>query len=226
MTAEERMCFQYGRTAASHGTANAPCYDINMTHMTSEARSERGNERNVRNLAAWHWGYLYQMELDGQLLDKNIFKSRFVSLFSTEDYDGLVEKWADFAEENEASGQYVDFRKGTDKDVDMSRWYDTLIAGFFKINVEYGNAVAKKVFELADGAACLYPYEMERAAESIRNGGGPQEIVKAIEYGTLSNDVRPFFPKMRDVLQVYESAQKPNHARKHSRRTSKPIRDR
>lgn len=60
MTREEILAFEYGLTfdvkLVPDGYAVAPCFDSRMDALVHNARSNRGIERNIRNMTAWNWG--------------------------------------------------------------------------------------------------------------------------------------------------------------------------
>lgn len=61
MTKEEKMAFEYGKTFditnVPDGYAPAICFDDRMNKLVSNTRTERGHERNQRNMRAWIKGF-------------------------------------------------------------------------------------------------------------------------------------------------------------------------
>jgi len=197
MKKEEKLCFQYGREAASAKLKNAPCYDERMRHMTSESRTERGHRRNLENMEAWHMGYLCQELSDGKLLDRERFLHGLRMLLS-DTKDGAAEAWAEFAGECVSMKQYVDFTAEPDE-VAVCRWHDTILAGFVLLTERFGKDTAAKVCDLGMDNCCLYPWEMERAAEEMHKGTSVQDIsCLVLDEGLEAK--KPEFPKLQMVL--------------------------
>jgi len=94
--------------------------------------------------------------------------------------------------------QYVDFREEAE-DSARSRWYDTLLAGFVLLKRDCGEDVATRICDLSLDNQCLYPYEMERAGQELKNGGNADTLFQLMEEGLLEAPT-PVFPKLKDVL--------------------------
>jgi hypothetical protein len=111
--------------------------------------------------------------------------------------------WHDFAKENVNQGQLVDFAdaeaSGFDKRAAVYDWLETLYAKMALIKRRYGEDAVKLICSLGAAQSCLYPYEMDKAAEYLKSGGKVEEIgAKAVE-GLLDGDASPLFPKSRDL---------------------------
>lgn len=111
---------------------------------------------------------------------------------------GAENIWADFARECVEMKQYVDFREEAE-DSARSRWYDTLLAGFVLLKRDCGEEVAAQICDLSLDNQCLYPYEMERAGQELKNGGNADTLLRLMEEGLLDAPT-PVFPKLKDVL--------------------------
>lgn len=203
MTQEERACFQYGKEAANADIL-APCYDPKMHRMVSESRTERGHKRNIRNMTAWHLGRLCQELELGKPLDRKRFQVALPTLLP-DTKEGSTPIWADFARERVEQGQYVDFIEEPDETA-LCRWHETLLASLFLLAREYDQETAAKVCDLSLASCCLYPYEMERAAEELRKGTSSDTLVKLMQDGELEADTAKF-PTLREVFQLYEQSQ-------------------
>jgi len=92
----------------------------------------------------------------------------------------------------------VDFREEAE-DSARSRWYDTLLAGFVLLKRDCGEDVATRICDLSLDNQCLYPYEMERAGQELKNGGNADTMFQLMEEVLLEAPT-PVFPKLKDVL--------------------------
>lgn len=110
---------------------------------------------------------------------------------------GAEEIWAGFARECVEVKQYVDFTPEPDE-IAMSRWYDTLLASFVLLKRDFGEDIATAICNLSLSNQCLYPYEMERAGQELKDGGNVDSIFRLMEEGKLDAP-SPVFPKLRDV---------------------------
>ena len=110
---------------------------------------------------------------------------------------GAEAVWADFAHECVKAGQYVDFVSEPDEAA-LGRWYDTLLASFVLLKQNFGEETATDICDLSLDNCCLYPYEMERAGEDLKNGGNVDSLFQLMDEGQLEAPV-PVFPKLRDV---------------------------
>lgn len=203
MTEQEKACFQYGKEAVA-ANIRAPCYDPKMDRMVSETHTELGSKRNARNMTAWHMGRLCQELEQGAPLDRVRFQLNLAVLLP-EAKAGAASVWADFAWERVDQGQYVNFTKEPDEKA-LCRWHETLLAGLCLLSSQYNQETAAKVCDLSLEQCCLYPYEMERAAEELRKGASPDTLVKLMQDGELKADTAKF-PTLREVFHLYEQSQ-------------------
>ena len=130
-------------------------------------------------------------------LTKEMFQSQLRALLP-DARTGAEEIWADFACERVKMEQYVDFTPEPDE-IAVSRWYDTLLAGFVLLKRNFSEEVAASVCDLSLSHLCLYPYEMERAGQEMRDGSTAATLLRLMEDGLLDAP-SPVFPKLRDVL--------------------------
>jgi len=194
---EEKLCFQYGREAAAANLQNAPCYDKKKRRMVSGSRTERGHRRNIENMRAWHKGYFCQEVSEGKPLERDRFLYGLF-IFLPDAKEGAFEAWAEFAEDRVSMKQYVDFTAEPDE-VAVCRWHDTILAGFILLTERFSKDTAAKVCDLGLDNCCLYPWEMERAAEELQAGTGIDDLVQLRNDGKLKAD-EAAFPALRDVL--------------------------
>ncbi len=129
-------------------------------------------------------------------LTKESFQQRLRTLLPSTKA-GAAEIWVDFAHECVEMGQYVDFVEEPDETA-HSRWYDTLPAGFILLKRDFGEEIAAKICNLSLNNQCLYPYEMQRAGQDLRDGGNVDTLFRLMEEGQLAVSL-PSFPKLRDV---------------------------
>lgn len=203
MTEDERTCFQYGKEAAATGIRD-PCDDRKMDRMTDRVRTGSEGIRNTRNMTAWYMGRLCQELEQGRALDRERFQL-YLALLLPEAKRSAIPVWADFAQECVEQEQYVDFAHEPGE-APLCRWHETTLAGLILLTRKYDRETAVKVCDLGLEPCCLYPYEMDCAAEELRNGTSPEKISQMIlEDGLDSGDIK--FPKLRDVFQPYEQSQ-------------------
>lgn len=150
--------------------------------------------------------HLRQSLAEGALLDQDTFQ-KSMALLLPEAEEAAISKWADFVQDCVDMGQYVDFVE-EEGPAALSRWYDTMLAGFVKLSEQFGQESAVRVCELGLNNCVLYPYEMERAAEEVRKGSSAETILNLMIEGKLEAP-DPVFPKLREVLQD-EPRQEPN----------------
>ena len=193
MKKEIKLAFEYGSAAAKSGLEFAPCYDKNMYSLVGESRTARSHRRNLENMWAWYEGYLSQTASDGNGISRELF-SQAVPVF-IDCVPEAIPAWINFAVECVELGQYVDFSQGSDKSTATNRWLETLLAGLLQIKAEFGEQIASEVCNLALNNECLYPYEMQLAAEHFRNNGNPEKISDLIQSGELEA-ASAFFPKL------------------------------
>lgn len=135
---------------------------------------------------------------EGEPLDQDLFRRTMTAMLPSAKA-GAVQPWIAFIAGITKSGQFVDFQEESDLDAAKSRWYDTLLAGFLQLKTRFGEAGAAKVLELGLKGLCLYPYELEKAAEELRRGTGFERLCELAKDGLLESGGN-LFPKLRDVL--------------------------
>ena len=146
----------------------------------------------------------FQQLVNGPPIDRASFiKGLKVLLPDTEDRAAAI--WADFARERVEAGQYVCFVEEPDETA-LCRWHDTLLAGFVLIAERFGEDTAEKVCDLSLGGCCLYPWEIDRAAEELRKGTGPDIISHLMREGELEAD-DVVFPRLKEALDAVEPSQ-------------------
>ena len=143
---------------------------------------------------------------DGTLLDQRIFQDNMALLLPDATPDA-ISKWADFAQECVDMKHYVDFKEEPEP-VALSRWFDTILAGFVKLTEQFGQETTTQVCALSLSSCALYPYEMELTAEEVQKGTNAETIHDLMIDGMLEAPY-PDFPKLREVL-ADEPQQKPN----------------
>ena len=129
-------------------------------------------------------------------LTKEMFQKQLRSLLP-DAKAGAEDVWADFARECVEMKQYVDFIEEPDEAA-LNRWYDTLLASFILLKQDFGEDIAARICDLSLDRQCLYPYEMERAGQELRDGGGADTLFQLMEEGMLEAP-ECVFPKLRDV---------------------------
>ena len=132
-----------------------------------------------------------------EMLTKEAFQERLCALLP-DAAAGAAEIWVDFAHECVRLGQYVDFESEPEETA-MSRWYDTLLAGFVLLKRDFGETVATRICDMSLDNRCLYPYEMQRAGQDLRDGGSVDTLFRLMEEDRLAASP-PIFPKLRDVM--------------------------
>ncbi|WP_313563255.1 hypothetical protein [Ruminiclostridium cellobioparum] len=197
MKKEEKLAFEYGRTAAESGGPFAVCDDPRMYELLRGTSGKPGIQINLENMRAWYMGYLTQAALAGNGISQELFSGGLVTIFDSQ--RELASIWIGFATGCVDLGQYVDFAECGDRAVEVDRWLETLFAGLVETQRQYGPGIAKQVCNLALLPNCLYPSEMLRAAEHLQNGGSPEAISAMIESGVLEGE-QPFFPKLTDGI--------------------------
>ncbi len=105
--------------------------------------------------------------------------------------------WADFAQICVKQKYYVDSVEEPDETA-LSRWYDTFLASFILLKRNFGEDVATFICDLSLDDRCLFPCEMERAGQDVKDGGNVDTLFELMEDGLL--EAPEFvFPKLRDV---------------------------
>ena len=107
-----------------------------------------------------------------------------------------IETWIQWAKECVESEQYLDF-KPLPTEQAVSVWLDSYYASFYFLKQDFGSETAAKVVNLSCSRLCLYPFEMREAAKVLKAGGGPEQIAKMIEDGTLEEYGK--MPTIEDV---------------------------
>lgn len=113
-----------------------------------------------------------------------------------------IETWIQWAKECVESEQYLDF-KPLPTEQAVSAWLDSYYASFYFLKQDFGSEMAANVVNLSRSRLCLYPFEMREAAKVLKAGGGPEQIAKMIEDGTLEE-----YGKMPTMEDVRKSRQK------------------
>lgn len=129
----------------------------------------------------------FQQEIpDGQLIDQERFIKGLEHLLP-DAKDGAAAIWTEFARECVEAKQYVDFTEEPDGTA-LCRWHDTLLAGFVLLADRFGRETAANVCNLSLNRCCLYPWEMECAAERLEKGTSPDVLSRLMEEGELEAD--------------------------------------
>ena len=111
---------------------------------------------------------------------------------------GAEPLWAEFAQDCvKQLGYYVDSVKEPDETA-LSRWYDTFLASFILLKRNFGESVATFICDLSLNDQCLFPCEMERAGQEVRDGGNEVTLFELME-DSLLEAPKFVFPKLRDV---------------------------
>ena len=113
-----------------------------------------------------------------------------------------IKAWIQWAKECVESEQYLDF-KPLPTEQAVSAWLDSYYASLYFIKQDFGSEAAEKIVNLSRSRLCLYPFEMREAAKVLKAGGGPEQIEKMIEDGTLEE-----YGKMPTMEDVRKSRQK------------------
>ena len=122
--------------------------------------------------------------------------------------ESAIQPWVEFVADITANGQYVDFREEPDLETAKANWYDTLLAGFYSLKATHGEDIAARTLELGREGLCLYPYELEKAAERLSQGASIETLGQLMRDGMLESETVEF-PKLRDVLAEGSPAQGP-----------------
>ena len=78
----------------------------------------------------------FQQIAEGNPPDQDLFR-RTVTTMLPSAKEGAVEPWIAFIADITESGQFVDFQEESNLDAAQSRWYDTLLAGFFRSFLQF-----------------------------------------------------------------------------------------
>ena len=137
-------------------------------------------------------------------MDQNIFIEKFYALLP-ECQPGAAQTWCDFAVERVDQQQYVHFKAAESREASIAGWLDVLYEGLRQTKETFGPELAAKVGDLSVEHCCLYPGEMPRAAECLREGDGAQEIMAKIESGEI--DCVDLFSAAASTEKTYMSDQ-------------------
>ena len=131
-----------------------------------------------------------------KLLTTELFQNQLRVLLP-ETAEGAEEIWADFARDCVKQKYYVDSVEEPDETA-LSRWYDTFLAGFVLLKRNFGEGTATFICDLSLDGQCLFPCEMERAGQAVKDGGDADTVFQLMEDGLLQAQ-EEVFPKLRDV---------------------------
>jgi len=199
MKDEQKLAFEYGR---SSDCECVPRYDSRLYGLFVEPHTTENRQRNQNNIEAWYMGSLSKTAEAGNGITPEMLSSA-LPLFISCNSD-TVHRWITFANENVEYEQFVDFETETDKNVAVNRWLETLLAGLLNIRHKYGPDVAKQVCGLALHHSCLYPFEMQGAAEHFNSGGTDDEIEGLIESGVIEDGFTTFLKLDQDAERYLE----------------------
>lgn len=149
-------------------------------------------------------GEKLRQELPGSgSLDAEHFQ-RCMAVLLPEAKEGAIPIWAKFAAELVESKQYVRFIEEPDREA-VCRWHDTLLAGFVLLAEHFGRESAEKVCNLSLEGCCLYPFEMERAAQELQAGASIDELACMMQEGQLEAETI-VFPELHEVMSSLASS--------------------
>ena len=131
-----------------------------------------------------------------KLLTTELFQKQLRVLLP-ETAEGAEEIWADFARDCVKQKYYVDSVAEPDETA-LSRWYDTFLAGFVLLKRNFGEDTATFICDLSLDGQCLFPCEMDCAAQAVKDGGDADTVFQLMEDGLLQAQ-EEVFPKLRDV---------------------------
>lgn len=137
-------------------------------------------------------------------MEQNNFIEKFNELLP-ECPPEAAQPWCDFAAECVDQQQYVNFKAAGSRDESVAEWLDVLYEGLRQTKETFGPELAAKVAALGLEHCCLYPGEMPRAAECLREGDGAQEIMAKIESGEI--DCVDLFSAAASIEKTYMSDQ-------------------
>lgn len=107
--------------------------------------------------------------------------------------------WIDFAAENVAQEQYVNFVPEPNQTAAVEKWLDTLYAGLYQAKQEFGTEVASQICNLPlSQNHCLYPWEMKEAAAYLQNGGDLNKVSQLSVDGEFDS-AAPVFPTLENT---------------------------
>lgn len=146
----------------------------------------------------------FQQLLNGSPIDRASF-IRGLEYLLPDTEEGAASIWADFARERVEAGQYVRFAEEP-YEAALCSWHDTLLAGFALLTERFGRDTAEKVCGLSLSGCCLYPWEMDRAAEELRKGTTPDMVSHLMREGKLEAD-DAVFPRLKEALDAVEPSE-------------------
>lgn len=129
-------------------------------------------------------------------LTKEMFQEQLRSLLP-KIKAGAEIPWTDFAQDCVKDKYYVDSMEEQDETA-LSRWHDTLLACFVLLKRNFGEDTATFICDLGLNNQCLFPCEMERAGQAVKDGGDADTLFNLMEAGLLQAK-EEVFPKLRDV---------------------------
>jgi len=153
--------------------------------------------QNRQTLVDWYEGLISaSASPEGDITPEQFSKAVKAAFGAPEEHSSA---WVQFTEECVKSEQYVGFEAIGDRQTEVNRWLGTLLAELFQISHTHGEHAARQVCELAGEPLCLYPWEMDKAAQCLSSGGTAEDIEEMIESGEIVMDGNNF-PKLGDNL--------------------------
>ncbi len=151
--------------------------------------------QHCQTLVDWYEGLISASASPEGDITPEQFSKAMKAVFGTSEEHSSV--WMQFADECVKSGQYVGFEAVGDIQTEINRWLGTLLAKLFQISHTHGEQAARQICELAGEPLCLYPWEMDKAAECLSSGGTAEDIEEMIESGEIVLDDN-YFPRLGD----------------------------
>ena len=146
---------------------------------------------------------LIEISKSGKGISTDLF--RYLLGDMTERADETVSDYENFFDDIvKGSEQYVDFERIGDEETEKHRWFETTYASLCKIREVYGDEICKTIAESVTDNTFLYPYEMNKAAEYLKNGGHAEDFGDMIQEGILVDDTWGF-PKISDLAEANET---------------------
>ena len=105
-------------------------------------------------------------------------------------------RWIEFARENVAAGQYVNFVP-VPKETGIQDWLSSIYAACYFARRRGGDEVVQAIYKAACTPHCLYPREIIGAIGYMREGGDPERLVERSLEGAL--DYEGKLPVLADV---------------------------
>lgn len=107
-------------------------------------------------------------------MDKKTFENSLAELVP-ECSKQSIQGWVTFAEDNVERGQDINLEIIADKNAAVEAWLDAIYIGLCRVKVNHGLKPAEQICSLSMTHS-LYPYEMMRAGEFLKNGGNIAEV--------------------------------------------------